>query len=136
MYTSLVVFFEDPFWVGLFEVNDEGQAKYCRVVFGSEPALPDVYALILWEFYKLKFTDSISTDTPLPLPPNPKRLNRQIRKELKSRAGISKSRDAIKKSLEENAAVKKARNSDLEKAKQEKKRILKIEKKKEKHRGH
>ena len=36
-YGKLTVFFEDPFWVGIFERIEKGKLSVCRVVFGSEP---------------------------------------------------------------------------------------------------
>ncbi len=35
--SRLTVFFEDPFWVGLYEREDGGSYEVCRVVFGAEP---------------------------------------------------------------------------------------------------
>ena len=34
---GLTVFFEGPFWVGVFERVEDGRLSVCRVVFGSEP---------------------------------------------------------------------------------------------------
>ena len=35
MKTSLTVFFEDPFWVGVFERVDDGKLSVCKVTFGA-----------------------------------------------------------------------------------------------------
>ena len=42
---GLTVFFEGPFWVGVFERVEDGKLSVCRVVFGSEPRNYEV-----WEF--------------------------------------------------------------------------------------
>lgn len=34
---SFTVFFEDPFWVGVYEREEPGGLTACRVVFGAEP---------------------------------------------------------------------------------------------------
>ncbi len=34
---SLTVFFEDPFWVGVFELIEDGKLFVCKVTFGAEP---------------------------------------------------------------------------------------------------
>ena len=34
---KLTVFFEDPFWVGVFERISEGRLSVCKVTFGAEP---------------------------------------------------------------------------------------------------
>ena len=33
----LTVFFEDPFWVGVFERIESGRLSVCKVTFGAEP---------------------------------------------------------------------------------------------------
>lgn len=33
----LTVFFEEPFWVGVFERISECKLSVCKVTFGSEP---------------------------------------------------------------------------------------------------
>ena len=37
MKASLTVFFEDPFWVGVFERIEDGKLSVCKVTFGAEP---------------------------------------------------------------------------------------------------
>ena len=33
----LTVWFEDPFWVGMFQRTDGGRLSVAKVVFGAEP---------------------------------------------------------------------------------------------------
>lgn len=47
MNTKLTVFFDDPFWVGVFERHDEGLLETSRVVFGAEPKDYEVMRLSL-----------------------------------------------------------------------------------------
>ena len=44
---QLTVFFDDPFWVGVFERIEENKLSVCRVVFGAEPKDYEVYDFIL-----------------------------------------------------------------------------------------
>ena len=44
---GLTVFFEGPFWVGVFERIEDGRLSVCRVVFGSEPRDYEVLEFIL-----------------------------------------------------------------------------------------
>ena len=37
MEGKLTVYFEDPFWVGVFERVEEGKLSVCKVTFGAEP---------------------------------------------------------------------------------------------------
>lgn len=34
---KLTVFFEDPFWVGIFERIEDGRLSVAKVTFGAEP---------------------------------------------------------------------------------------------------
>lgn len=43
----LTVFFEDPFWVGVFERQAQGALTVCKVTFGAEPKDGEVYAFVL-----------------------------------------------------------------------------------------
>lgn len=46
MKTNLTVYFEDPFWVGVFERIDEGKYSVCKVTFGAEPTDNEVWAFV------------------------------------------------------------------------------------------
>lgn len=48
MRIQLTVYFEDPFWVGLFEPRDGENLSVCRVVLGtSEPRDWEVHRWVL-----------------------------------------------------------------------------------------
>ena len=46
-YARLTVYFEDPFWVGLFLRGGGGTWEACKVTFGPEPKDCEVYAFLL-----------------------------------------------------------------------------------------
>ena len=46
MKASLTVFFEDPFWVGVFEGIEDGKLSVCKVPFGAEPKDYEVWEYI------------------------------------------------------------------------------------------
>ena len=54
--TTLTVFFEDPFWVGIWERSESGTYAVSRVVFGAEPSDAQVYDLILTRWNRLRFS--------------------------------------------------------------------------------
>ena len=39
---SLTVLFEDPFWIGLFEMINQQGLRACKVTFGAEPTDKEV----------------------------------------------------------------------------------------------
>lgn len=45
MITSikLTVLFNEPFWIGVFEVYENDCYKACKVTFGSEPKVEDIH---------------------------------------------------------------------------------------------
>ena len=44
---KLTVYFEEPFWVGLWERREAGRYQACRTVFGGEPTDGEVYEYVL-----------------------------------------------------------------------------------------
>lgn len=44
---GLTVYFEEPFWVGVFERIENGKLSAAKVTFGSEPKDYEVYEFIL-----------------------------------------------------------------------------------------
>ena len=56
----LTVFFEEPFWVGIFERMEQGKLSACKVTFGAEPKDYEVWEFILRHYQDLKFSPAIS----------------------------------------------------------------------------
>ena len=95
---QLTVFFEDPFWVGVFEKIDNGKLSVCKVAFGSEPKDYEVWEFILQNYFKLKFSPPIEVSTKRESK-NPKRRQREAKKQLEvTRIGTKSQRKyALKK---------------------------------------
>ena len=55
---SFTVFFEDPFWVGVFERRKAYQGEdlltACKITFGAQPTDPQVYEYLLEHYRDLK----------------------------------------------------------------------------------
>ena len=45
--SKLTIYFEEPFWVGVFEELDGNKLSVCRMVFGAEPTDAEIYDFIL-----------------------------------------------------------------------------------------
>lgn len=131
---GLTVFFEGPFWVGVFERVEDGRLSVCRVVFGSEPRDYEVWEFILKNYYSLKFSPA----APVAVKDgrvNPKRRQREAGRQT-MQAGIgTRSRQALQLQREERKTER--RQADREQKEAEKQRMfeLKQQKRKEKHRG-
>lgn len=59
----LTVFFEEPFWAGVFECLSEGKRFVYKVTFSAELKEEYVeYDFILKNYYQLKFSLAVATD--------------------------------------------------------------------------
>ena len=47
METKLTVYFDDPFWAGVFERFEDNKLSVCKVTFGAEPKDYDVWEFVL-----------------------------------------------------------------------------------------
>ncbi len=136
MNTKLTVFYEDPFWVGVFERLDEGLLETSRVVFGSEPKDYEVYAFVLEHYYSLKFSRPVKVEVQSDRRINPKRLQRKVKKET-SESGIgTKAQQAMK--LEHEARKQEQKTTSRQKREEfvQLKFERRQEKRKEKKKGH
>ena len=81
MKASLTVFFEDPFWVGVFERIEDRKLSVCKVTFGAEPKDYKVLEYVLLHYYELVCSPSIEMEI-RQAADNPKRRSRNARKQL------------------------------------------------------
>ena len=59
MEGTLTVFFDEPFWVGVFERFDNGRLSVCKVTFGAEPKEQEIYEFVLKHFTELRFSQEM-----------------------------------------------------------------------------
>ena len=97
---KLTVFFENPFWVGIFENFENDNLSVCKVTFGSEPKEYEIYDFILKKFYNLRFSNEMKSNFGEKAK-NPKRRQREIKKELQSKKFLKKSEEILKLQYEE-----------------------------------
>ncbi len=131
---QLTVFFDDPFWVGVFERIEENKLSVCRVVFGAEPKDYEVYDFILKNYSNLKFSSNIEVEVKKGNA-NPKRLQREARKQSKQVGIATKSQLALQQQREEMKLERKTKIRKRRELEKQRKFELKQEKRKQKHRG-
>ena len=73
----LTVFFEEPFYIALYERTQDGYTQVCRVVFGKEPTDAEVYEYFLNNWAKLKFSPPVPAGAVSDTRKNPKRVQRE-----------------------------------------------------------
>ncbi|MCQ2475555.1 MAG: YjdF family protein [Clostridia bacterium] len=130
----LTVFFEEPFWVGIFERTEDEKLSVCKVTFGAEPKDFEVYEFILKHYYDLQFSPAVSTVVK-EIKRNPKKMQRDIKKSLNTGGIGTKSQQALKLQQEQNKQERKAKRREKKYADAERMFELKQRKKKEKRRG-
>ena len=96
----LTVFFEGPFWVGVFEHISERKLTVCKVTFGAEPKDYEIYDFVLKNYYRLKFSPAVATDVK-EAGRNPKRVQRDVRKQVQNTGIVTKSKPAFRLQLEQ-----------------------------------
>lgn len=133
--TSLTVYFDEPFWVGVFEIVDNGKLSVCKVTFGAEPKDYEVWEFILKHYYELCFSKSIKTEIKQTAD-NPKRRQRNAKKQLGSVGIGTKSQQALKKQREEMKTERKQKSRNQKEAEKQRLFELKQQKRKEKKKGH
>lgn len=125
--STLTVYHDGQFWVGLAEHVEGGRYGVARIVFGAEPSDEEILRFVVSKWEKLSFFGDDPVETSKPAK-NPKRRAREAAKVLKRSAVSTKAQQAL-------AAQRKARSqrrADEAEARFEQRKL----KRKQKHRGH
>ncbi|WWR16096.1 YjdF family protein [Lachnospiraceae bacterium JLR.KK008] len=131
---KLTVFFEAPFWVGVFERVSDGKLAVCMVTFGAEPKDYEVYDFVLKNYYRLRFSPAVATDVK-EAGRNPKRIQREVRKQVQNTGIGTKSQQALKLQQEQLKTERKIVSRKRREVEKQRQFELKQQKRKEKHRG-
>ena len=132
---KLTVYFEEPFWVGVFERIEDGKLSVSKVTFGAEPKDYEVQEYIQKHYDSLKFSPAVDTVVK-DIERNPKRMQREARKQMQKTGIGTKSQQALKLQQEQNKQECKIRSKEKKEAEKLRMFELKQQKKREKHKGH
>ncbi|MCB5475700.1 YjdF family protein [Blautia luti] len=132
---KLTVYFEEPFWVGVFERIEDGKLSVAKVIFGAEPKDYEVQEYIQQYYFSLKFSPAVEIVVK-DIKRNPKRMHREVKKQTIGTGTGTKSQQALKLQQEHNKQERKERNRKKKEAKEQRMFELKQQKKREKHKGH
>lgn len=132
----LRVYFEEPFWVGLFERYYQGKITACKVTFGPEPRGWEIADFIQSRYQYLTFSPPVegvfSFD---PGRISPKRRQRAISRQIKQ-AGSTYSQQALKLQREACIKERQSRRSQQRAEEARQKYLFKQQKRKKKKKGH
>ena len=132
---KLTVFFEKPFWVGVFEHIEDGKLTVAKVTFGAEPKDYEVQEYIQKYYYSLQFSPAVATVVK-ETKSNPKRMQRDAKKQMQETGIGTKSQQALQLQQEQNKQERKVKSREQKLAESERMFELKQQKKKAKHKGH
>ena len=133
---KLTVFFEDPFWVGVCEREQQGCYSACKITFGAEPKDYEVYDFLLKNWHRLRFGPLIKGSGIRNQQVNPKRMQREVKKQLLNTGAGTKAQQALKLQQEQGREERKRKNKEQRDAEKQYKFCLQRKKRKEKHKGH
>ncbi|MCH9613339.1 MAG: hypothetical protein SP1CHLAM54_03380 [Chlamydiia bacterium] len=139
MQIKATIYLEKAYFVGSFERTDKGGYTVARHIFGGEPSDQDVYDFVLEHYHTLNFGPKKTFELTIKRV-NPKRLQREVKKEMERVKKESKpstlAQDYMREELERNKKAKKASKSALKQERAERHFEQKSAKRKEKRRGH
>jgi len=112
---KLTVYFEDPFWIGVFERIEDGKLSVAKGTFGAEPKDYEVQKHVQKYYFGLKFSpavDAVVKDVRR----SPKRMQREAKKQAQETGIGTKSQQALKLQQEQNKQERKVRSREKRKA--------------------
>jgi Protein of unknown function (DUF2992). len=135
---KLTVYYDGQFWVGVVEVVNNGKLRAFRHLFGTEPRDSEVLEFVHNQLLNMMVQaeqEGVRLQGRRQKKINPKRLQRQVSKELKNAGVASKAQEAIKLELEARKQEKKQIMKEQREHVKEQRYMLKKQKAKKKHRG-
>jgi hypothetical protein len=135
MVAVFTVFFEDPFWVGVLESEDEGVLSVARHVFGAEPSNAELLEFLLGRFADMRRSEAPVGERARVRASKPKRALREAARDAqrppstKAQAALSAARSGLK--AERAASCREERRAE-----EERRFELRSEKRRKKRSGH
>lgn len=105
------------------------------MTFSTEPKDYEVYEFILKHYDSLQFSPAVATVVK-EVKRNPKRMQRDVKKQLQDTGIGTKSQQALKLQQEQNKQSRKVKSREQKLSEAERLFELKQQKKKDRHRGH
>lgn len=135
---TLTIYYDGQFWVGVIEIQENGRLKAYRYVFGTEPSDTEVLEFVnqrLLAVIEKSMQIGINGKWNLNKKINPKRLQRQVAKEMKQKGISTQAQEAIKEDIERRKVESKKLKKQRDDAFKQKQWEIKKQKAKQKHKG-
>ena len=134
--SKLTVLFEEPFWIGIHERVHQNKYEVCKITFRAEPKDYEVYDFLLKNWSRLRFSPSLEVSKLDEKRINPKRMQRDIRKQLQDTGIGTKAQQALKLQQEQGKQKRKIQSRESREMEKERQFELRQQKRKAKHKGH
>jgi hypothetical protein len=132
---ALTVYFDDPFWVGVFEQETAGGLAIARVVFGPEPSDAQVHAAVRELWRGLAWRTASVGEAPPRRPRSPKRAQREAARAAAAPAPSTRAQEAMRLVREAQKRERQVRSREEKEREAERRYRLRREKQKRRHRG-
>lgn len=133
--STLTVYHDGQFWVGMFECVEAGRLSACRVVFGAEPSAEEIQQLVCERLGELSFTEPVECGKAPKVSANPKRRQREASRELKRRGPSTKAQQALSEAREAYVQEHKIESRERREHEQQARFEKRQEKRRQKKRG-
>ncbi|MEV7092155.1 YjdF family protein [Amycolatopsis sp. NPDC051045] len=132
MHGVFTLYHDGRFWVGVYEIHEDGLVRAARHIFGSEPNNAELAAFAAGRDF-VRLADDARKAPPVPQSEHPKRLAKKTHDEVGIGTAAQRAlRDAATERAAENKAARKRRAA----AEATRRRALARAKSRAKHRGH
>lgn len=134
---ELTVYYDGQYFVGIIVCKEKGKLYGARYIFGNEPSDEEVLSFVNEEMvpYFKRFASCGVEVKEKKRPKNIKRIIRKAAKEMNTNC-FTKAQEAIRLSHEVHKQEKRMHSKEQREAEKRKKRLIKVQKAKQKHRGH
>jgi hypothetical protein len=138
---TMTVFFDDPYWVGVLELPQDGRLHAVRHVFGGEPTDAELYQYLVVHGVALLRRAERAAPVPDDQPAavrvgNPKRLARQAARAAQPARPSTAAQEAVRHDLEQRGREAAQRAGARRAAHDEHRRTVRRAKARERRRGH
>jgi hypothetical protein len=137
---KLTVFFDGQFWVGVVEQQDDAGYKVARHLFGAEPTDTEVFAFVqqaipsILDAVPVLSASEAAVSAPAKI--NPKRRKREAAAEVRARGVSTYAQEMLKRDLEARQRDRQHATRQQQEEERDYKWLSKVQKAREKHRGH
>ena len=134
---DLTVYHDGQFFVGIITCKEKGKLYGARYIFGTEPSDEEVLIFVNGSMlaYFQHFAKCGVEVQEKQRPKNIKRIIRQAAKEVNGNR-FTKAQEAISLSYELHKQEKKVQSKEKRETEKQRRRLIKVQKAKQKHRGH